>query len=84
MGGQKIVSDFSCVVLMLLIPEVVLAIYDMPIEILGWIIKPELSIGDIAAIVALILSPSQFSEPELHKSELLKSLKQILAQGIWI
>ena len=32
----------------------------MPIEILGWIIKRELSIGDIAAIVALILSPLIF------------------------
>lgn len=32
----------------------------MTIEILGWTIKPELSIGDIAAIVALILSPLIF------------------------
>jgi len=32
----------------------------MTIEILGWTIKPELSIGDIAATVALFLSPVIF------------------------
>jgi hypothetical protein len=31
-----------------------------PIEILGWTIKPEISIGDIAAIGALILAPVIF------------------------
>ena len=52
----------------------------MAIEIFGFLFKPEISIGDIAAIVALIASPLLFwfGYSRTRKSEQIKIARELM------